>query len=52
MYDPAEFLGSGKKKKRTKKLSEYNRFVSHFMLQGLSMKQVAAMWRKYKEQNI
>lgn len=33
---------------KKKKMSEYNKFVKHYMLQGSTMAQAAALWRKYK----
>jgi hypothetical protein len=55
MDNYANLYGNGKKRKTHKKtkrggakrpMSEYNKFVQHFMLQGMPMAQVAAEWRK------
>lgn len=36
---------------RTKRQpSEYNKFVQHYMLQGMTMAEVAQLWRESKNQ--
>lgn len=36
------------KTRKPRKPSEYNKFVQHYMLQGMPMAQAAALWRQTK----